>query len=92
MSTTLVPFVIAQGLSFARGGWCVLTRRHNAVEGHLAHDQEDDQGDAGPYDALLEGHFGLGDLDFGDERGEGLHEVEEADCGGCELASARGTH
>ena len=72
-----------QALSYSAIG-CI-TRRHNAIERHLAHDQEDDEGDGGPYYALLEGHFGLGDLDFGDEGCEGLHEVEEADCTNTEL-------
>lgn len=59
-----------------------LTRGDNAVEGHLAHDQEDDQSHGSPYYALLEGDLGLGDLDLGDERGEWLDQVEETDCVG----------
>ena len=62
------------------------TRRHNAIQRHLAHDQEDDQGHTRPYYPLLERHFRLRDLHFGDERGERLHEIEEADCCGRELA------
>ena len=62
------------------------TRRHNAIQRHLAHDQEDDQGHTRPYYPLLERHFRLGDLHFGDERGERLHKIEEADCCGRELA------
>lgn len=57
-----------------------LTRGDNAVEWHLAHDQEDNQSHSGPYDALLERDLGLGDLDLGDERGEWLHQVEKTDC------------
>jgi hypothetical protein len=57
----------------------LLTRGDNAVERHLAHDQEDDQSHSGPYYALLEGDLGLGDLDLGDERGEWLDQVEETD-------------
>lgn len=60
----------------------LLTRGDNAVERHLAHDQEDDQSHGGPYYALLEGDLGLGDLDLGDERGEWLDQVEETDCVG----------
>ena len=58
----------------------LLTRGDDAVEGHLAHDQEDDQSHGGPYYALLEWDLGLGDLDLGDERGEWLDQVEETDC------------
>jgi hypothetical protein len=58
----------------------LLTRGDNAVERHLAHDQENDQSHGGPYYALLEGDLGLGDLDLGNERGEWLDQVEETDC------------
>jgi hypothetical protein len=60
----------------------LLTGGDDAVEGHLAHDQEDDQSHGGPYYALLEGDLGLGDLDLGDERGEWLDQIEESDCMG----------
>jgi len=40
------------------------TGRHNAVQRHLAHHQEDDQGDAGPYYPLLKGHLRLRYLDL----------------------------
>ena len=65
----------------------LLTRGDNAVKRHLAHDQENDQSHSGPYDALLEGNLGLGDLDLGDKRGEWLHQVEETDCAGGVLTS-----
>jgi hypothetical protein len=58
----------------------LLTRGDNAVERHLAHDQEDDQSHGGPYYALLEGDLGLGDRNLGDERGEWLDQVEETNC------------
>ena len=54
----------------------------------MAHDQENEQSHSGPYDALLEGNLGLGDLDLGDKRGEWLHQVEETDCAGDMLTSA----
>ena len=57
----------------------LLTRGDDAVEGHLAHDQEDDQSHGGPYYALLEWDLGLRDLDLGDERGEWLDQIEESD-------------
>ena len=58
----------------------LLTRGDNAVERHLAHDQENDQSHGSPYYALLERDLGLGDLDLGDKRGEWLDQVEETDC------------
>ena len=61
--------------------FAALTRGHDAVQGHLAHDQENDQGDARPYYSLLERYFCLGNLHFRNERRERLHQVEEADCG-----------
>lgn len=54
--------------------------RHDAVQGHLAHDEEDEEGQAGPYEAVVEGDLALGQLNLGDERHEGLDEVEEAYC------------
>jgi hypothetical protein len=61
----------------------LLTRRDNAVEGHLRHDQEDQKSDTSPYQALLEGRLGLGHGDLGDQGGEWLHQVKESDCRVC---------
>jgi hypothetical protein len=57
-----------------------LTGRHDAVEWHLAHDQENDQSHTCPYYPLVEGDLRFWDLYFGDEGRERFHEVEEADC------------
>ena len=55
-------------------------RGDNAVQGHLAHDQEDQQRQTGPYQAVVEGHLALGELDLGHERDKGFDEIEEPDC------------
>lgn len=53
---------------------------HDAVQRHLAHDQEDEQREARPYQAVVEGDLALGQRDLGHERDEGLDEVEEPYC------------
>ena len=55
-------------------------RGDNAVQRHLAHDQEDEERQTSPYQAVVEGHLALGELDLGDERDEGFDEIEEPDC------------
>lgn len=55
-------------------------RGDNAVQRHLAHDQEDQERQTRPYQAVVEGHLALGELDLGDERDEGFDEIEEPDC------------
>lgn len=54
--------------------------RDNTVKGHLAHDQEDEEGQCRPHHLLVKRHLRLGLLNLREERHEGLNEVEEAHC------------
>jgi len=58
----------------------MLTRRHDAIERHLAHHQKDEKSDTGPYQALLEGCLRLGYHDLRDQGREWLDKVKEAYC------------
>lgn len=64
-------------------------RGDNAVQRHLAHDQEDQQRQTGPYQAVIEGHLALGELDLGNERYKGFDEIEEPDCARVSWGSMR---
>lgn len=55
---------------------------NNAVERHLAHDEEDEEGQGGPHHLLLEGDPGLRLLNLGEERHERLDQVEKSHCRG----------
>lgn len=52
----------------------------NAVKGHLAHDQEDEQCKTSPHQLLVEGDLGLGLLHLWQKGHEWLDEVEESYC------------
>jgi hypothetical protein len=52
-------------------------RGHNSVQRHLAHHQEDEERETGPYYAVVEGDLALGQLDLRNERHKRLDEVEE---------------
>ena len=55
-------------------------RRHNAVQRHLAHDQEDEEGQTRPYQAVVERNLALGQLDFRDEGDKRFDQIEEPYC------------
>lgn len=46
----------------------------------MAHDQEDQQGEASPHQLLVEGGLGLGLLNLREERHEWLDQIEESYC------------
>lgn len=51
----------------------------DAVQGHLAHDEEDEEREGRPHHLLVEGDLGLRLLDLREERHERLDQVKESD-------------
>ncbi|KAJ6440062.1 tRNA isopentenyltransferase [Purpureocillium lavendulum] len=55
-----------------------VVRGDDAVQGHLAHDEEDEERQGRPHHLLVEGDLGLRLLDLGEERHERLDQVKES--------------